>query len=141
MRTILWTSDVHRVLAGFLAIAWLGCTLFRMNKDTMEKGEFDAVKGDVKKLFIDVGSWISATSTEMREKWSETKPILEEKLARAEDEARHYAGASAGAAGEMGKGFAAAFAELKNAYGDARTHFERPAEAVEASTEKEEEHE
>lgn len=102
-----------------------------MNNDTNQT-DFERVKGDVVRLVADVSSWIATTSARTREKWEETKPILEEKLAHAEAEANRYASASAGAAGEMGKGFANAFTELKKAYADARTHFEYPETKKEA---------
>lgn len=101
-----------------------------MNEEATQS-DFEKVKGDVSQLVADVGSWISTTSAEMHEKWDETRPVLEEKLAHAESEARHYASASAGAASEIGKGFAGAFEELKKAYAEARAHFKRPTDADE----------
>ena len=105
-----------------------------MNNETTQS-DFEAVRGDVTKLFADVGSWIANTSADTKQKWEDTRPVLEEKLASTEAEAKRLGGASVGAAGEMGKGFASAFSELKQAFVDAQARFVRPEKMAEEEME------
>lgn len=97
-----------------------------MTDDTQMNSDYENVKGDVKKLISDVGSWISGASSDAKQKWDETRPMLEEKLSQAQEQAQQISTASVGAAGEMGKGFAGAFDELKTAFFEAKKHFEKP---------------
>ncbi len=105
-----------------------------MTDDTQAQGDYEAVKGDVKKLIADVSAWITGASADAKQKWDETQPILEEKLATAQEEAQRLGSASVGAAGEMGKGFSAAFDELKKAFGDAKAHFDKKEEEATEAT-------
>lgn len=97
-----------------------------MNDET--RADYEAVKADVRQLIADGASWISSASQETKDKWEETKPVLEAKLAGAEEEAKRLGAASSGAAQEMGKGFQSAFEELKNSFAEAQKHFSPPEE-------------
>lgn len=100
----------------------------------MDTNHLDALKGDVKKLISDAGAAASTASEEAKAKWAEMQPVLEDKLAKAQSEATRLGGASANAAGEIGKGFMGAFDELKHAFEEAKKHFAKPAAPAEDAT-------
>ncbi len=93
----------------------------------MDPHHLDALKGDVQKLISDAGAAADSATEEAKAKWAAMQPVLEDKLAKAQSEATRIGGASANAAGEIGKGFMGAFDELKKAFEEAKKHFEKPA--------------
>lgn len=96
-----------------------------MTDDIQADGaDFETVKADAKRLINDVTAWITGASADVKQKWDEKRPELEEKLAAAEAEAKRVGSASAGAANEMGKGLMGAFGELKKSFGEAQKHFQ-----------------
>lgn len=104
-----------------------------MTDDIQARSDYENVKSDVAKLIGDVSSWITGASADAKQKWDETRPMLEEKLSQAQEQAQHIGNASVGAAGEMGKGFAGAFDELKGAFMEAKKHFEKPSDEAPAA--------
>lgn len=92
----------------------------------MDPQGFDALKGDVKKLISDASDMMGSATADAKAKWAETQPVLEEKLAKAQEQAQQLGSASMGAAGEMHKGVMGAFGELKKAFDEAKKHFVAP---------------
>jgi ElaB/YqjD/DUF883 family membrane-anchored ribosome-binding protein len=89
----------------------------------MDPHHLDALKGDVQKLISDAGAAAGSAAADAKAKWTAMQPVLEEKLAKAQEHATKIGGASAGAATEMGKGFMGALGELRKAFDEAKKHF------------------
>jgi hypothetical protein len=92
----------------------------------MDPHHLDVLKGNVQKLISDAGAAAESAAADAKAKWAEMQPVLEEKLAKAQEHATGLGSASAGAATEMGKGFMSAFVELRKAFDEAKKHFSDP---------------